>query len=82
MLDRFSHVRQGADRKAVAALDNTTATTQLGKWQAATEHLKLPEFSAGASLQVLRLNMSYLRISQKTFRKWCREGLEPPTSCL
>jgi len=43
MLEHYSHVRQEAKRKAVAALDNVTITAQLPKWQAQAERSKRRE---------------------------------------
>lgn len=37
MLEHYSHVRQEAKRKAVAALDHVTITSQLAKWKAAAQ---------------------------------------------
>jgi hypothetical protein len=34
MLEHYSHIRQEAKRKAVAALGNVTITSQLSKWKA------------------------------------------------
>jgi integrase len=33
MLERYSHIRQEAKRRAVESLDNVTITSQLGKWE-------------------------------------------------
>jgi hypothetical protein len=37
MLEHYSHVRQGAKRRAVESLDNVTVTSQLGKWEEAKQ---------------------------------------------
>src|ERR1017187_3247413 len=37
MLQHYSHIRQEAKRKAVAALDNVTITSHLAQWQAEAE---------------------------------------------
>ena len=40
MLTHYSHIRQEAKRKAVAALDNVTITSQLGNWKTNAEEWK------------------------------------------
>jgi len=40
MLTHYSHFRQEAKRKAVAALDNVTITSQLGNWKTNAEEWK------------------------------------------
>ena len=37
MLEHYSHIRQQAKRKAVAALDHVTITSQLPRWKAEAE---------------------------------------------
>jgi hypothetical protein len=40
MLTHYSHIRQEAKRKAVAALDNVTITSQLGNWKTNADEWK------------------------------------------
>jgi len=45
MLEHYSHVRQEAKQKAVAALDNVTITSQLAKWKAEADDRRKAELN-------------------------------------
>ena len=53
MLTHYSHIRQEAKRKAVAALDNATITSQLGNWKTNADDLKKVELKQNKSFKMV-----------------------------
>ena len=53
MLTHYSHIRQEAKRKAVAALDNVTITSQLGNWKTEAEEWKHLELKQNKLLKMV-----------------------------
>ena len=54
MLTHYSHIRQEAKRKAVAALDNVTITSQLGNWKTNADEWKKLELKQNKRVNIGR----------------------------
>jgi hypothetical protein len=53
MLTHYSHIRQEAKRKAVAALDNVTITSQLGNWKTEADEWKKLELKQKTDVKMV-----------------------------
>lgn len=53
MLTHYSHIRQEAKRKAVAALDNVTITSRLGDWKTEADEWKKLELKQNTKVKMV-----------------------------